>query len=364
MMGGLRRWLVAMADPAGQAAPGVSAASEVPEISAAIVKTLPRRAMRPAVLRRIFDLADRHGVLPAVKANVEAVAAREGPGRVVAIRRGGGDDWPAEAVSAMEEARRTLAARTALCLMLRQQWTEIRAALAAAHVPVIVLKGQAFADRLYERPSLRPFTDLDLMVPRAAAVETAGHIERLGYRPGQPLMKYDAGYGELTMRRNAQEGAVELHTNLVNSPLVRKGVSVAMEDLQYEGGGFACDAPVLTPASLLAIAAVHGAASHGFDRLQILCDVAQAARGAAGELDEAWLAALASGGRAGLCLATALDLTARILGEPRCDQLRRRLGLEVPRSVRILLSRGVVLRAHAYLDSFRRQAFREMLKGR
>ena len=105
------------------------------------------------------------------------------------------------------------------------------------------------------------------------------------------------------------------------------------------------------------------ATSHGFDRLRLLYDVAQAVRGAAGPVDEAWLSAAAVRTGSALALETALHLAADVLPEPRCEDLLQRLNLP-PASwlTRAALTRGTVLRAHAAVDGLRRQAFRELLK--
>jgi hypothetical protein len=110
-------------------------------------------------------------------------------------------------------------------------------------------------------------------------------------------------------------------------------------------------------------AAVHGATSHAFDRLQVLYDVTQAVRGAAGALDEAWLAEAAARTGGALALTVALALADKVVAEPRCGELLARLRL--PPTTRLwkpVLTRGVVLRAHAPRDGLRRQAFRELLK--
>ena len=64
-----------------------------------------------------------------------------------------------------------------------------------------------------------------------------------------------------------------------------------------------------------------------------------------------------------LAVSTALHLTGKIFGEGQCSQLRRRLDLsERSGLASLLLTRGVVLRSHARIDSFRRCLFRAMLK--
>ncbi len=227
-----------------------------------------------------------------------------------------------------------------------------------------MLKGPDFADRLYPDPALRPFTDLDLLAPPAAVPQVEAALEAVGYRPEPaPKRKHAGGYGERAWRLpDAPTGAVEVHWNLVNSPPLRRRVSVEYDDLQLET---ADGAPRPTAASLLAVAAVHGATGHRFDRLQVLCDVCQAARGAAGELDEEWLAEFGRRTGASEVMATALHLAGRALGEPRCEELRGRLfGRRPGAATRLLLTPAVVLRSRRPLARLRRQLYRELLKRR
>jgi len=153
---------------------------------------------------------------------------------------------------------------------------------------------------------------------------------------------------------------VEIHWNLVNSPSLRRALSVTYEDLQLETHQ---NRPRPSATATLLIAAVHGVASHGIDRLQLLGDVVQAVRGTAGTLDEAWLAQAVPQTGTGRTLATALALAHKVYGEPNCLNLMKRLGIERRAwPGNLLLTRGVVLRAHASRDSFRRQLLREFLK--
>jgi|WetSurMetagenome_2_1015567.scaffolds.fasta_scaffold21125_3 hypothetical protein len=351
---GLRHsWLLALADPAS--------------LAAAAPDPLPERAMWPADLAAVCDLAQRHGVLPAVLANLKRALAVRGR---AAVFRGLPTPAEAETLASAEEA---LVQRTGLTMLLRHQAAEITAALAGDSAPVAVIKGPEFADRLYPSPALRLFSDIDLLIRQddVAAAETV--MQRLGYEPADAAMKYDAGYGERGWRRaKGPGGLVEIHWNLVNSPTLRRMVSVTLSDLQMEvpqitacEQAVARDRPRLTPASLLLIAAVHGATSHGFDRLQMLYDVAQVVREAAGPVDEAWLSAATVRTGSVLALETALRLAGDLVPEPRCTAMLERLSLP-PASwlSRAALSPGTVLRAHAAVDGLRRQAFREFLKRR
>ena len=55
--------------------------------------------------------------------------------------------------------------------------------LAAANVPVVVLKGAALAFTLYGDPACRPLGDIDLLVPANQVVAALQELGRLGYRP-------------------------------------------------------------------------------------------------------------------------------------------------------------------------------------
>jgi len=306
---------------------------------------------KPSGLRQLLELADRHGVLAIVMENL-----RHLPGRAT----GPWHSFQPEP-TAWEWAKERMRRRTGLSLVLRRQARELTGRLHEAGLPALVVKGCDFADRLYSHPSLRPFTDVDLLVPERSLPETRQVFKALGYQPVPVPMKHATGYGEESWRHpNLPGGMVEIHWNLVNSPSLRRALSVTYEDLQLEphDGRLRPSA-----AALLLIAAVHGAASHGLDRLQPLGDVVQSVRGAAGALDETWLARAVRRTGTGRALATALALAHKVYGEPDCLNLLNRLGIKRRAwPGRLLLSRGVVLRAHAPRDSFRRQLLREFLK--
>ncbi|HPD17578.1 MAG TPA: nucleotidyltransferase family protein [Planctomycetota bacterium] len=299
---------------------------------------------------RLVDLADRHGVLPAVARGLRLLEAAE----------------PAVA-AALALAEERLLRGVAFALRLRMQLAAIAAALAEAGVPALVLKGPEFADRLYAEPALRPFTDLDFLLPREALGAAGAVLEGLAYRRcPEPPSKYPGAYGEeMWVLDEAGTGAVELHWDLVNSPALRRRCSVGFGDLALAPPG-AGALPRATPASLLLIAAVHAAMSHRFDRLQPLADVCQAARGAAGPVDAAWLAEAASRTGSALALGAALRLAEALFREPACSELLARTpGLsQAERRGRWLLTPRAVLHSKSPAARARRQLFRELLKRR
>lgn len=324
-------WFLALADPAPDRAVPDAPAGLDPE--------------------RLVALADRHGVLPAVARRLRLLA--------------GGEPAVAAALALAEER---LVGGLAFALRIRMQLAPIAAALVGAGLPALVVKGPEFADRLYAEPALRPFTDLDLLLPREALREAGGALARLGYRRcAERPAKYRGDYGEESwVLEEPGTGAVELHWNLVNSPPLRRRCSVGFGDLALEPAGVAGALPRATPASLLLIAAVHAAMSHRFDRLQPLADVCQAARGAAGPVDVAWLAEAAARTGSALALATALRLAGELFHEAACADLSARLD-----SLSRAEGRGAwLLTPHTVLHSrspgarARRQLYRELLKRR
>jgi hypothetical protein len=340
--GGAQRWLLATAMPTGAAVPSVAPMSEK-ELSA------------------LLNLADWHGVLPAVAMNL-----RQAAGKI-----------PAENIvfaASIEEARRILSAqldlateklvkRVAVSMLLRRQLAEILPAFAQKHVPVMILKGPEFAARLYPDASLRTFNDLDLLVYQKNLAPAGEAMKSLGYREQPTAMKYDAGYGEQSWRRETGGGLVEIHWNLVNSPTLRAGVSVGLDDLPCEVDSSGLSHP--TPASILLIAAVHAAASHGFDRLQPLVDICLCAQGAAGEIDEEEIQKVARATGAEKSLSASLRLAGKIFNNSACMELRQRLNLLAPGLLwKIAVTPAVVLRSHSPRDSFRRQYLRHWLKKR
>jgi len=296
---------------------------------------------------QLCDLADRHGVLPAA---VRALRRLDAP--------------PTPLAATLDEAEGRLLRRVAFALMLRKQLEPVATALANAGIQAVVLKGQAFADRLYPKPFLRPFTDIDLLLRRDDLPGAGATLQVLGYRRNPaPRGKYPGQYGEETWRLDdPATGALELHWNLVNSPSLRRRCSVELHHLALEPAE-PDSPPRPTASALLLIAAVHAAASHRFDRLQPLCDVCQAARGAAGAIDAQWLTTTAERTGSTFALATALRLAGAIFGEPVCTTLANTLQPRLPCVlVRHLITPRAVLHATSPIAGIRRQLFREALK--
>lgn len=289
------------------------------------------RKLPPPELARLTEMAARHSVLPIVVRNL-------------------GQPSPPDLVRA-----------SGFAVLLRLRLAEIARVLQARGIPLVVLKGAEFADRLYPDPALRGFTDIDLMVPRAGLTAVGEALRSLGYEHCIPKgLSHTETYGEqLWQPVGPGKFGVEIHWNLVNSPPVQRGVSVVFEDLQRAASGR------LSAASLLLIAAVHGAASHQFDRLGLLVDVRQAAMAGADQVDEAYLVETVNRTGARLALVTALTLAHRLWGDAECARLRdlfpRRL---VDGMAQQLITPELLLHPPTRTTDLRRRLFRELLKRR
>ena len=337
------RWLLALADPEP------------------LRGNLPHQRLAAEEVALLCVLAELHGVLPATLHRVDLLS-RDEPEKFLL-----NPTLNSAVIQAIEPQRKRLAERLAMALFLQAESRRLITELAAAGVEAIVLKGADFAARLYAPPALRSFGDVDLLVRAGDWERVQTTMARLGYLELETPLKHDSGYAERTWEHPVMPGAmVEVHDNLVNSPTIRRGVSVQLEDLPLERG---VDGQLrATPAGLLIMAAVHGAASHSFDKLQHLCDLAQIVRGRAGPIDETSLREGLAKTGAGFSLALGLDLIARALHETAAVDLLGRLKLRWPRRVaRLLMTPAVVVRSQGRRRrgaSWRRQLLRQMLKSR
>lgn len=84
-------------------------------------------------------------------------------------------------------------------------------ALSAEGIQTIVLKGAALAVTVYARPALRPFGDIDLLVPSADGPRARAVVERLGWVPVRRVPPGARGAGTSLNYTDAQGVDVDLH---------------------------------------------------------------------------------------------------------------------------------------------------------
>jgi len=339
-------WLVALADPDGLSLP------------------LPTCTLRRGEMAELFQFADWHGVLPAVTQNFRQALNSFGPARLIsgADTSQSRDDLNAALACADQQIQRV----AGFGLLLGRELTKITKALAKQGIAATVLRGVDFAERLYPSAGLRTFRDIDILVPRQVLPDAEQVMQELEYQvQDEPTKKHSTeDYAEQSWRlKDKPLWNVELHWNVVNSPSLRRAVSVEYADLRFQKQDYDDGFARLCPSSVLLTAAVHAAASHFFDRLQLLCDLRQLLRGAAGQIDEDWLLWTSRRTGSTLAMATALNLVEKVFADNKTRWFlqRTRLGWATTLA-RVLLTPEVVVHSQMAWHTMRRCWFRELLK--
>lgn len=145
-------------------------------------------------------------------------AVAQGIGPLLYGRLRGTGLLPPEAEEPLRRAYYANAGRNARILH------ELEAALRqleAAHVPVLLLKGAALAQTVYENPALRPLGDLDLLVHPADTDPALRALAGLGYHPVQhePAPGSTRTYeNEIMVGREGALAPIEVHWGLFDSP--------------------------------------------------------------------------------------------------------------------------------------------------
>lgn len=205
------------------------------------------------------------------------------------------------------------------------QLTEFGAALQAAGIRAVVLKGAYVARGLYGDPALRPMDDIDLLLPRAEVRRAERLLLELGYHsqehPG--LETSFARNHHLVPLVKAGCSQVELHWSIDALGAPRAGgppVSPFTLDL---AGVWARARPAgipgtellsLSPEDLLLHLCLHSSFHHGFNiSLLKLCDIGWAARRG---VDWERVEATAREWRAVKLVAPALRLSREVLDAP------------------------------------------------
>jgi hypothetical protein len=134
-----------------------------PRMPADLLAEVARRAASVADWDAAFSSAERHGLAPLLRTHLRAAGV-------------------ALPVSAERQAG-TLFLRHRRSNQLRiEALVEILTAFEAHGIDVRVLKGPALLSLVYGEPTLRPFSDLDLLVPRASALRGQDVLREIGFR--------------------------------------------------------------------------------------------------------------------------------------------------------------------------------------
>lgn len=106
--------------------------------------------------------------------------------------------------------------------LLYQAWEAVAERFVAANIPVILLKGAALAETVYENRALRPFGDVDILVRRehvkaaVAVLTTAGYTA--SHRSLADVSHLNLG-GELVFHKSGDhDTSIDLHWTLIDLP--------------------------------------------------------------------------------------------------------------------------------------------------
>jgi hypothetical protein len=261
------RALIGFLQPAG----GSAAAADVRDLS-------------PQAWDETLAIALRHGVAPLLHRALQSGGALAGLPDYVRAR--------------LEEERRA----TALVNLrnLGQFW-RIARALRERKIPLIALKGLHVAELVYRDISLRPMSDLDILVPRSQLEQAVATLHGLDYGFDEDVSS--AANAMLDTKCNVglahrhMDVWLEVHWSLSEPP---ERYTAALEDIWRSAVPARlgdADALVMSPEFLLLHICAHLACNHLFVfSLRALCDIAEIVR-AHPELD--WTVVVNHGRRHG-----------------------------------------------------------------
>ena len=242
----------------------------------------------------------RHGLLPLLNLHLGEAAPDLVPPPVMAELR----------ARAAETARESLRLTSALLRLLER--------MEGAGVRALPYKGPVLAVVAYGSVGLRPFADLDVLVPPAELDRAAGVLQAEGYRPRYHFTpRQNAAFrrvdGDYPWEHPETGVLVELHARASSE---RFGVSLETEALWARAGRVPLggrSVPAPAPEDHLLVLAVHGC-KHRWERLEWICGVAELLR--AGE--PAWELLLARARELGAerMLLLALALARGLLDAP------------------------------------------------
>ena len=150
---------------------------------------------------------------------------------------------------------------------------EVLAALAAAGVDVLILKGSALAYEIYDAPELRPRGDTDLLIARDALETTREVLQKLGLHE-VPGSGDEHGVRQAMFARGAH--TYDVHWAIANAAVFAG--ALAFEDLLARSvplPRISEHARGLSHVDALLLACIHRVAHHhDSERLVWLCDIA------------------------------------------------------------------------------------------
>ncbi|MBZ0298928.1 MAG: nucleotidyltransferase family protein [Anaerolineae bacterium] len=160
-----------------------------------------------------------------------------------------------------------------------QQLAAVLAALDAAGIRALILKGYALGQAVYDQPVLRAYTDFDLLIPPDQIMQAAHILTELGYTRDTSHdypPDYDQQHHHLVPYVHPEWLPVELHQRLVTpqGSLHIDYDSVWAQAQRIDIDGTAAE--TLSVEHLLIYLALHAACNHLFNvGLRALCDMCE-----------------------------------------------------------------------------------------
>ncbi len=161
------------------------------------------------------------------------------------------------------------------------QLTRVLSAFEREGVPVIPLRGPALAEFLYRDPSLRAFSDLDLLIPEADLPRAQSLLSGWGYRhmeAGLPLsLELNWRHAACFAAERPEQIPIDLHWGLVDYPGIAPAAAINHQELWDRA--VRIDRPggarwKLCPEDLLISLALHWAVHHALSGLIWQLDLA------------------------------------------------------------------------------------------
>ncbi|MBI5321076.1 nucleotidyltransferase family protein [Bradyrhizobium sp.] len=308
----LDAWIVHCADPLGSQSPP------------------PSRELAPRFADHLVDQAEAHGVLGALLKNFSGF--EQDPGFA----------------AARESARSRNRANAAFSALLARETDALLPDLKT--VGAIVVKGATFARNLYPTPSLRSFSDIDILAPDRALSRLAEILSDRGFYLAESHKR------EFKWLSRANDRVmVEVQTDLVHPDSLHNAISLSCETI--------ASSPY-SPAAFLIVALVHGV-GHQYERLQHVVDIRQAARNLP-PADESAFEGLVQATNARLAAVSGLLLAGRLFDDARCRGIARGIGSTKLRELaNFLVDRTVIMSTtdrRRAIFNWRRLVFRILLR--
>ncbi len=258
----------------------------------------------PGEWRGVLEQARRHGVASLLYRQLRAAQL----------------DPPAEILAALQQTTRLTATRN---LLLYHQLAKILPRFAQHGLPVIALKGLHLSELVYQDPSLRPMSDMDLLVPVDRLQASYSLLQEMGYLapPFTNPEKEARRHHHLPPLTKKNAGIIELHWNLA-APNSSHPVDLeALWQRTHTQTLAGIPAQVLSPEDLLLHLALHFN-SHNF-RLELrhLYDLLATLEHYQEQIDWTVLQTRSQLWRARRCLFLALYLAHELLNAPLPENL-------------------------------------------